>query len=119
MRPYIVRIASDNVLEFKKDDCLPVTVKFDIKNITLDTLIVKNAKLKWHNSCHLKFCKFKVEKAKERRNNRVKADQQQQVVDRGMKRALKADSSVKNEKCVVCNEDDGGHVQFLDVGSRT
>ena len=62
----------ESVVEFKKENCFPVAMKFDIEIST----VLKNAK--WQQFCHLKFIKSKSEKAREKRSKHAEADQKQE-----------------------------------------
>ena len=87
----IYRTLLDNLLEFKKGDCVLVAIKFDIEITT----VVNKWKVASILSPYVQARKSKVKM----RNKHVEADQKQQVVDCGTKRAWKTDTSGA-AKCV-------------------
>ena len=61
-----------NIKKFQNIDQMPVCLRFDPDNITVDILVEKMAL--WHVNCHLKFSNTKLERATERYNkNRPQA----------------------------------------------
>lgn len=102
----------NNVLEFNKVNYLPVDIKFEIDNTTVDTLMNNNAK--WHQSCHLKF-----RKAKERRSRLLTAetaDKEHEDRCGALKRTQKSDTS---DFCVICNEGGGTLHSFCTLEADT
>ena len=79
----------DNLLEFKWEDCVLVAIKFDIEITTVVNTLLK-CKVASILSPYVQVRKSKLEK----RNKHVEADQKQQVVDCGTKRACKTDTIV-------------------------
>ena len=71
----------DNLLEFKKEDCVLVAIKFDIEITTVAVNTLLKCKVASVLSPYVQVRKSKLEK----RNKHVEADQKQQVVDCGIK----------------------------------
>ena len=83
----IYRTLLDNLLEFKKEDFVIVAIKFDIEIATVVNTLLK-CKVASILSPYVQVRKSKLEK----RNKHIEADQKQQVVDCGTKRACKTDA---------------------------
>ena len=88
------------MLEFKKEDCLLVAIKFDIEITTVVNTLLK-CKVASILSPYVQVRKSKLEK-RNKSNRPVEADQKQQVVDCGTKRACKTDTIVGLQSVCLC-----------------
>ena len=85
------------MLEFKKEDCLLVAIKFDIEITTVVNTLLK-CKVASILSPYVQVRKSKLEK----RKKNVEADQKQQVGDCGTKQACKTDTIEGLQSVCLC-----------------
>jgi hypothetical protein len=102
----IYSIFLDNVAAFRNLGCLPIELKFELDDTTLDTFIARKAK--WHQSCHLKFSSSKRRRAEEKASKcKVKDAEDHETCDNNKRPQRGSDITLGCNKCIICNEEGG------------
>ena len=106
----------ENVEEFCNIGDLPMEIS---SNVTLDNMIRNRGS--WHKSCHLKFTKSKLEKAKERYNRKRSSDclKNDNVADNVAEKHSNRFSVRMADCCMFCNNPSTNQSKLLDVRSLT
>jgi hypothetical protein len=102
----------DNAATLKNLGYLPLELKLDLDNTTLETLVAKKAK--WHQSCHLKFSSSRLKRAEEKAGKCGTKDVEFNVTcDKRSRR--QSSSTLSCNKCITCNEEGGSLHSFCSL----
>ena len=95
----------ENVNEFRKLDQLPVSLSFG-QDVDVGQLMRNQAK--WHKSCHLKFCAYKLQRARKRKMTDA-TDHDSSAQD---KKRLRQHQPFDKSSCIFCKRHDGRLHEF-------
>lgn len=94
-----------SVKEFRKMNCLPVTLYFD-EATSVDDLITNKAS--WHKSCYGKFSKCRLERLQKKRDLKEAGSSQESV--RGKRQRI---HSTQSNECIFCSTNDSDLHKFM------